>query len=100
MSVCLLADGFVISLMDRLDLTFFNSGVGRDPHSRAADPVMLQLGKASRWASRRRQIKQAGCFFFSGQVILDRGGTEVVFQFEAGPRRQISFSVQGLELLC
>lgn len=42
MCVFLLAHGFAISLMNRLSLTFFNSGVGRDSQSHPADPVMLQ----------------------------------------------------------
>lgn len=56
-SAFLLVNGFVISLMDRLDLTFLISRVGRDSPSHPANPVSFTAQKPASWVFVRTKIK-------------------------------------------
>lgn len=63
-SVFLLANGFVINLMNRLDLRVFISRVGSDSHSHCCRPCHVRTQKPSSWVFRKRQIKPAKLFLF------------------------------------
>lgn len=100
-SIFQLANGFVINLMNRLDLRVFISRVGSDSHSHCCRPCHVRTQKPSSWVFRKRQIKPAKlCLFLWSSHFGLREQQSCVPVWRWPKKVNFLFFVQWLELLC